>query len=367
MNFRLIFTKPYLAPILIILIGYGLVALYLGVFLHYDFLRSDVLSYWQDSLAWKTPFHPFHVPGYPLTIAFLRGITFGIPSAIGLMMSINLFTFLASAFLIYRIINISGAGNELAMLGILLFGLWPFVGLTYTVDPLADMPAMFLFLTGLYFFLTSRKLPAALFFGFSLVTHKAMWLFVGLLIITEIFFRRKYILKSYISFVAVTLLPIAVLWLFGSFFHNSITWLFSSNLEVEVASKSAFPVLDGLLGTIKEGGIKGWGKGILLSGFACIPLAAVYGSIKLKYENYQYGLAISLTSLFLFLLLNQGEIWAAMRFGRLLVIPLMLMANTNPKFRNLIWWNSPPVAIALIILFLSQFAYAWYMAIIYFG
>lgn len=366
MNFKLS-PDRFVLPILLLLGGYISVALYLGVFLHFDFLRSDVLGYWQDSLAWKTPFQPFHVPGYPLTIALLRGITFGVPSAIGLMMSINLVTFLTSAYLVYRILNISGATDELATMGILLFGLWPFVGLTYTVYPLADMPAMFLFLTGLFFLLISCRLPSALFFGLAIVTHKAMWLFVGLLMIADFFYHREFVSKRNILFIVVMLLPIGVLWLLGSYYHHSITWLFSSNLHVEVSSRSSLPILDGLLGTIMQGGIKGVGKGILLTGFACVPIVAIYMSLRLKYEYFQYGLAISLAVLLLFLTLNQSEIWAAMRFGRLLAIPLMLLADTNLKFRKIAWWNSTVTAVVLSMLFLSQFAYAWYMAVVYFG
>lgn len=366
MSSKLSFAKHYW-PIMFLMGGYISVALYLGVFLHYDFLKSDVLGYWQDSLAWQTPFHPFHVPGYPLAIAILRGITFGIPSAIGLMMSINLVTFLASAFLIYRIIQVSGASEELAALGVFLFGLWPFVGLTYAVNPVADKPAMFLFLTGLYFLLISRRMPAALFFGFSMITHKAMWIFIGLLVIAERVYRKEHVSKHNILFFVVMLLPLGVLWSLGSIHHDSITWLLSSNLDVEFASQSNLPILDGLLGTYMEGGIMRIIKGGLLGGFACVSAIAMYASLRLRYENFQYGLAISLTVFILFLILNPHEIWVTMRFGMLLVIPLILIANTYSRFKNIAWWKSSAIATALVILFLSQFVYSWYMAVIYFG
>jgi hypothetical protein len=38
-------------------------------------MQSDVYGYWKDSLAWRTPFNPDHVPGYPLLIALLRVLT----------------------------------------------------------------------------------------------------------------------------------------------------------------------------------------------------------------------------------------------------------------------------------------------------
>ncbi len=365
MNSKLNFARPHY-PVLLLMIGYVMVALYLGVFLQYDFLRSDAFSYWQDSLGWQTPFHPFHVPAYPLMIAILNGITSGTLHPIGLMMSINLGAFLASAFLVYRIIQAGGASDELAASGALLFGLWLFVGLTYTVNPLADMPAMFFLLAGLYLLQRSRRLSAALLLGLSLVTHKAMWIFVGLLIVAEFLFRKEYISKRNLLFIGVMLLPIGSLWILGSFFHHSIAWLFSSNLAVEVASKGSTPLLDGLLGTFMEGGIKGFVKGVLLLSFAVMSALTLYMSVKLKYEYFHYGIVISLAVLILFLILNQGEIWAAMRFGRLLVIPLALIANTKIAFKKISWWSFPAI-FAFLFLFLSQFVYAWYMARVYFA
>jgi len=365
MNSKLNSIK-FLFPIILLLLGYVTIAFYLGGFLQYDFLRSDVLGYWQDSLAWQTPFHPFHVPVYPLMIAITRGITFGVFNPVFLMMGINLTAFLASAFLIYQIIQASGASDKLTTIGTLLFGLWPFVGLTYTVVPLADMPAMFFFLAGLYLFRRSHKSSAALLLGLSLVTHKAMWIFVGLFIIFDFIYRKEFISERNLLFVGILVLPIAILWATGSFYHHSMAWLFSSNLKAEVASKNNLPLLDGLLGTFMEGGIKGFVKGILLLSFAAISALVFYLSAKLKYEYFHYGMMISLAILFLFLVLNQGEIWAAMRFGRLLVIPLAFIANAKMEFKKVMRW-SPPIIIALLILFLTQFAYAWYMARVYFG
>lgn len=361
MNSKINLTKPHWINAILI-VGYAMVALFFDTFLRYNFLSSDVLDYWRDSLAWQTPFHPFHVPVYPFMTALLRGMTFGTLPPIGVMMSINFATFLVSAFFIYRIIQASGASDELAAIGALVFGLYPFVGLTYSVNPLADMPAMFFLLAGIYLLQQSHRMPAALLLGLSLVTHKAMWIFVGLLMISEFLKHKGFISKQNLLFMTVMLLPIVSLWILGSFYHHSITWLVSSNLKVEVASKGNIPLLDGLLGTFAEGGIKGLGKGGLLLAFTAISAFATYMSTKLNYKYSHYGITISLAILILFFILNQYEIWAAMRFSRLLVIPLALIANTNPKFKKLSWWRSPATITFLLFLFLSQFMYAWYIA-----
>jgi hypothetical protein len=363
-------SSPLRLPTVALLVlagGYFLLAQFLGKTLQFEFLQSDVLGYWQDSLAWRTPYHPFHVPAYPLMIAMLRGVTFGVPSAVSIMMTINLVAFLASAFLVYRILMVSGVDEKLAALGMLLFGLWPFVGLTYTVNPLADLPSMFFFLAGLYLLLTSRKLTAALLLGLAMVTHKAMWIFVGLLLVAELLHSQEYFSTRNLLFIFMTFLPLGVLWLLGFTYHSSPAWLFSSNLDVEVASRGSLPLLDGLWGTFIEGGAKGLVKGFLMAGFACLSVFTIVAGIRLKVQGLAYSLAISLAVLILFLLLNRYEIWAAMRYGRLLAIPLMLIANTSVSLRTKNWWSSPVMIAGLSVLLLSQFAYAWYAAIVYFG
>ncbi len=354
-------------PILLLAIGYGLVALYLLVFLHYDALRSDVLGYWQDSLVWKTPFHPSHVPGYPLMIAFVHGVTGGTIAPLGLMVAINLCALLAGAFFCYRIIEFGGGSHVVASLAALLFGLWPLVGLTYAVNPLADMPAMALFLAGVSFLRRSRRLTAALFLGLSLITHKAMWIFVVLLVLAELGHRRERTVQQNLWFVGVVLLPIGFLWVAGSAYHGSITWLVSSNIAGEVVPKGDTLFLDGLWGTFLRGGLQALVKGPLLLSFFGITGATLIATFARRSGYFYYGVAISSAILLLFLILNQHEIWAAMRFGRLLVIPLAFLISSTSPPRNRLWMNPLLVALLLTFLFASQFVYAWYMASVYFG
>ena len=156
--------------------------------------------------------------------------------------------------------------------------------------------------------------------------------------------------------VGIMLLFIGILWILGSFYYHSITWLFSSNLELEIASKGSTPLFDGLLGTFMECSIKGSVKGILPLSFAVISALMLYMSARLKYTYFQYGIMISLAILPLFLILNQYEIWAAMRFGRLLVIPLAFIANTKIAFKKILRSSSPVQITDFLFLFLSQFA-----------
>ena len=100
-------------------IAYGLTAigfiLLVGLLwtLKYDPSRwGDNGWYWQDSLNWRQPYNPFHMPGYPLTLALLAGRPSACcppPSSCGRSISRAP---MISLWAVYRLIEISGAGKE---------------------------------------------------------------------------------------------------------------------------------------------------------------------------------------------------------------------------------------------------------------
>jgi hypothetical protein len=354
-------------PVVSLAFGYILLTLFLTLVLKYDFMQSDVLGYWQDSLAWHTPFHPYHVPGYPLILAFFRGITFNSLPPLFLMWFINFLSFLLSVILVYKIIYAITINETISLLASFLFGLWPLVGLTYTVDPLADIPVILLFLLGFYFLQKEKIAPAGIFFGLALITHKAIWIFVFLIIILDFFRRKEYFSKQNISLLILTGLPLIALWLFGSFYHQSFAWLISSNINAEIAPQSGLALFDGIIGTFQQGGIKGLVKGAFISMMLLISILSIFLSIKDHSTSRSWGIAISLAVLVYFIVLNSYEIWAAVRFSRLLVLPLAFSASS--LIRDSFDWKKYKVTIiiVLILLFLSQFAYAWYLANVYFA
>jgi hypothetical protein len=364
-KFRVHLTRVY-SPMVILALGYILIALFLGVLLHFDFWNGDVISYWMSSVNWQVPFQQFHVPLFPLEIALFRGLTLDAFRPLFLLMGINFLSLMACTWLIYCIIQ-ARSNNEFATLGALLFGFWPFVGLTYTVDPLADLPALFFVMLGLYLLLRSRPLLSAPAFGLAIITHKAMWPAVGLISLAFLFLDKEHSLLRKLSFAGIVLLPIVILWLGGALYHHSLTWIISSNLKVELTSQSNFIIADGLFGTILKGGIKGILKVIVLLAFmaGCVISVCMNKDLTSKYRIY--GITISIAAIILFIVLNQHEIWSAARFSRVVAIPLTLEVYSRFKSRLSTWRYSPAIATVLIILlFLSQFAYATYINV-YFG
>lgn len=351
-------------PALFLLFSFIAVAAYMAVILQFNFLQSDVLEYWKDSLDWQTPFNAFHVPGYPLAIAMARGITFSLVPPVLLMLGINLLAFLASALLVYQVIRTAGGNADLATFGMLLFGLWPFTGVIDAVFPVADFPAIALLLAGVYSLMRSRSFVAALFLGLSLVTHKAMWPFVGLIVIAELIRSRHHFTGRTLLFAAITMLPITLLWLSGSWYHHSFMWIISSNQRAELASRGILPIADGLVGTLFKGGLSGAVKSAALWALAAVTFVSLCLSIVTRYRFFYFGIALSVAISALFVILNQYEIWAAARFSVLIVIPLLLSINQRlghrqhrevPQLRLI-------VVASLSLLLLTQFAFAWYTA-----
>lgn len=352
-------------PLVLLSVGYVAVALYFGLVLKYEFLRSDVLWYWQDSLNWQTPFNRFHVPGYPLIIAFFRSISFGKLPPVILMMGINLAALLVCAVAVYQSIKISGIAERFAVIGACLFGLWPFVGLVYTVNPLADVPAMAFLLTGLLALLNSRKWVAALLFGMSLIVHKAMWPFVTLLVFAYIY---KYRPRTWKDLVALLILvfPIFILWLTGTFYHGSPEWIVYSSASVGADTRATIPLMEGIIGTIQQGGVKGLVKGGLIVALFMTSILLLFLNYMVRPSYFQYGIAICVASLFLFVFLTHIEIWASVRFSRLFVLPLIWLIGYLYRNKLPIWFKSPFVGFVLLIFFFTQFAFAWYMARVFF-
>ncbi|MFQ5568349.1 MAG: hypothetical protein ACE5G0_01665 [Rhodothermales bacterium] len=355
--------RPLFGLLALFALGYVAIAAYFACWLEYDFLQADteIISYWQDSLGWRQPFHPFHVPGYPLMIALVRGLTLGTLPPIAVMMGINLGALLWSVLLVYRILRSHPIPDRYALAGAGLFGLWPFVGLVYSVRPLADLPALALLLAGLHALQRRRLIGAGFFLGLSLVTHKALWPFAALLVAAEVFRGPRRFSRHHAAALLLLILPLGLLWFFGTLHHDSATWLIAGNLKAEIAPRGTFPVLDGVIGTLREGGLKALVKGGTVIGVGVLSAYLLYTCTRFKPRYFQYGLALSASVLVLFLLLNEHEIWAVVRFGRLLVVPWMGYLGARYSAERPSRLSAVVLLLSLGVLVLSQFAFAWYM------
>lgn len=166
--------KPELIVVSLAILLFLTLSLFLSKILKFDALVSDVAWYWEDSLNWRQPYNLFHVPAYPLIIALLRAVSLNLLSPILIMRSTTLTASIVAVYSTYKINQNSGLDYRWSIAGSLLLILWPFVGLTYAVYPIADLVAIAFFLVGFLFLVKNKVIWSGAFFGVTLITHKAL-------------------------------------------------------------------------------------------------------------------------------------------------------------------------------------------------
>lgn len=339
---------------------------WLAVVLQFRFLRSDVAQYWEDSLAWRTPFNPDHVPGYPLLIALLRFLTAEQPEPISLFWSLTFCAHIAGALAVYSIVTSRSNQQQIGFLSSILFVLWPLVGTTMVVYPLSDSIALALIAWGVALLLTERFHASAILLGLATVIHKGTWIFVILVLLAGIVTHRR---RFPWTALLVAACPLGLLWVAGMVVNSyGPFWLLSVSVPIQFATKSSLPVLDGLLGTILKGGMKNLAKSAILWAHVALLLALCVALFRSRDPAMKWcGLAIVGGLLFLYIGLNQNIIWAAVRYSKIAAIPLGFYLGTQPRVAAVLAqhpWVIAPLVVALLV---SQFVYCWYMVDVFFA
>ena len=353
-------------PLLVTAAGFLAVTALLAGVLRFDLLRGDALGYWNDSLDWQHPFNPFHVPLYPMALALLRGVTLGAASPLILMAAVNLGSLLAGVVFVRELLLATGEEGGAAELGALLYAFWPFVGIVFAASLQAEVPAMALFLGGLLALQRERRPLGGLLLGLAAVTHKALWPFAGLVVLAETLTRGTGGVRRGASLLAFVLAPLSLLWAAGLAAGHPLDWLVATNLRNEVASRGRIPFLDGLVGTLLRGDPKSLAKGLFVAGLAAGAATLLVLALRRRYPSWRNGAAVAASVLFLAFALNQWEIWATVRFSRLLALPLIWTFGAAAG-NGLSRFAAPGRFALLSFLFFTQLVWAWYMAKVYFG
>jgi hypothetical protein len=271
---------------------------------------------------------PTHLPLYAILLWGLRCVTFGLLTD-QLLLPLAATLFAAGSYIyVYRILvrNWPNAFN----IGFVLFGLYPFVGFIFTFDPRADTLAI-LCLTGAMLYSMDRKWGLFLLcLAGCIITHKAVWPFAALLSIDAVW-RKK--CPVYLPFLA--LVPLLLYWLWGLCEGQTLLWLVHDNLRLEIRSKSSLPILDGLLGTIlhPKGAAKLFKGLVLLLLFSTSLYLAAWYLRRFREPQSLFCLAVVIPVLVLLAILNQYEIWAAVRFSRVIAVPLAVSLAASDRVR----------------------------------
>jgi len=313
--------------------------------------RSDVRSYWFQSFTWRSPFSAWWVPGYSLVIALVRALTLGRLKPLTVMVSLGGAAYLVAVITVHRIAR--AVGSDRAFEIALLFALFPLVGLTYAVFPISDIGAIACFFLAILAMERERWGWFTVWMAAALLFHKVMW-----------FFGPPLLLMAFVKHPAARrVVPLAVVpllaWIVGGAmkFHGWL-WFIRFNVETHTSLKQGMPVFGGLLETLEIGSPTKLAKGAVI---VSTLLAALITGVLCARRRLWLGVWIAGVVAFLVAGVNAYEIWIAVRYSKLLVIPWAMLASGPPQPRR----RWPPLAamlLAALTLLGSNLAYGHYLA-----
>jgi hypothetical protein len=325
---------------------------YLTAVLDFNMMRSDVLVYCKESFNWSAPYSTWFLPAYSLTIALVRAVTLNLLPAIVLMSLVSGLFYLVSVGAVYHLARALDFTRPFQIA--LLFAVYPMVGLTYSVYPVADSMATAFLALCLMFFVRKQWLHLTLCAGLAMVTHKATWFFVPpLLIIAGL---NNPSARRYLPFAAV---PLAALMGAGALHHHDLFWSVRWSLAHLIASRGSLPVFDGIFGPLVSGSIAKIGRGLVVLTILILAVSALFISGR---SHFWVGFAVALSVGLMCMLVNQYESWAVVRFSKLLLIPCGYFLWMSPKHSRPHKARSNSVfVVALVASVISNVLYGLYL------
>jgi hypothetical protein len=154
---------------------------------------------------------------------------------------------------------------------------------------------------------------AAIFLGLMMLTHKASWFF-ALPLVAFAFVKNR---ASCWPLVLASM-PLGALMVTGAFHHGDMLWFMRWSTENLLVSRSALPVFDGILGSILSGRLPAVLKGLISLSILAIALALLAPIYR---RRFWIGVAILCGIIAMAILINQYEIWALVRFSKVILIP----------------------------------------------
>ncbi|MBI04405.1 MAG: hypothetical protein CMI96_01145 [Pelagibacteraceae bacterium] len=347
----------YILYIFIIYVAVLFYSKYMGINNPY----SDGITHWNHSQTFY-PFDVFHVPVFVFSIGLLRIFLETFISPLGIIQIVLFFYFFISIIYIYKSVNILCIDRKISTSLVFLFFLWPFIGVTSAIIPGSDYVAIALFSIGVFYMLSNELHIGAIFFGFTILAHKAMWPITFFIFSFHfIKFYKTLKIRTVFIYIILYLTPLIILWIFGSIHHNNIYWIIESNIRNELSPDGSIFLFDGLIGPILNSfdfiAIVKWLLIISIFVLSIILLKKLY-----PYNDPGWSICMGiLTAIILYCaIIEEYEIWAIVRYGRLLVFPVALFAgkhfNYTINFQNKYIFSS-----LIVLLSLSQFIFIRYV------
>jgi hypothetical protein len=310
---------------------------------------SDAFEYakWSHNLAERAG--GWHLPGYPFLIALARELTLGLVPDLPLMVAVSFVAWVIGIVFMSRVL--AETAPELREIGLLLYGLFPFVGITHVALPLADTLAHTLFLTAFYASQKKWKWTFLASTAMGLIVHMVLWPFLLMLSIVWLIERRLAIWHVVISGV-----PLALYYGTIAVTSGDWLWFFRLHYAVNFETSVAFPLFNAVIGPIATGSMTGMGKGILV----LLVIAATVWLAVFAWNRRNWLILTTALPLLLFAAaVNAQEAFIVVRYARFLVIPFCVWAAVDAGRRTLLT-SCRCVWATVLILVVSQWIWAAY-------
>jgi len=235
--------------------------------------------------------------------------------------------------------------------GVLVYGVFPLVGITNVAGPLADTTGQTLFLAAFYATQRNWKWAFIAATAMGLIVHMVLWPFLFLLSITWLIRRRLAIWHVLLSGA-----PLALYYILIAVGSGDWLWFFRRHYHVNFKSTATLPLFAAIEGPFETGSVAGMIKAALIT--SVVVVAALLAAFAWRRRNW-----LMLTTLLPLLLfastVNASEAFIVVRYAGFVVIPLCSWAAVNARRRALLTSRRCIWATALLLV-ISQWAWAAY-------
>jgi len=314
------------------------------------FDRGDVYTYMDWSYHLNRHADACHMPGYPALLLVGRLVTLHLMPDTFVAQCLGLLTWVCGLFLARAVL--ARIASDTIRVGLMVFGLFPLLGVWSAADPVADLLAYAVALAALLFALENRFGAFACATGAGLMVHQAFYsfnAFLGAACVAK-GMRWRYLLLCGVPFTAY--------YLFIAAQRGDINWIMSYHLDVILLPRDVgqFPVFDGLVGTVLQGGARYAVKAALVD--LSFAVAIVLSIDCIRRRNWVL-LSCCVPVVLAGILAPRSQAWVIFRLSKLLVFPACWWLNGHARLLRTL--DRTPVYLTVaLVLAISQFAWAHY-------
>jgi hypothetical protein len=291
------------------------------------------------------------MPAYPFLIFLARLVTFRLLSDALLAQFLGYLSWVGGLLLARA--TLERVAPEAARLGLLLFGLFPLLGVWSAANPVADLLAYVAVLAALLFAIQNRSGAFTCATAAGLLVHQAFYPSYAVLVLTCLARGMRW------CYLVAAAAPFILYYVAIAVQKNDPNWILSYHLLTHSPQHGALPLFDGIIGTFLQGSAKATVKATIL---ATSFVTAIALSFYCWRGKHWLLLALSLPVVLAGVFSTQHDAWVIFRLTKLLVLPASSWLMNRPRLLRAL--NALGVYISIAgLLAVSQITWAYYSTV----